>query len=374
MTDENQAETEVEQTTEVESTEAVVETEVGEIDGGELTDGVVDEAEAQEDEGAETSEDEPEQQKREPLNSDDDPVVGELLSLIHGNLTNAFIEEIKNMPQAWEKTSEDGQDEIIERCRNRAEHHIRNIAAAIMGRNYERCTAIVDTVTHKDECKVVLKTHDVEGGLMFAQRAGGQSVVVVFTDDKEYLNGGAGMPKKDKKQPDLLEAAEEAGENSDDPLYGQAVDLVIAGGKVSIDLLQREIKIGYNRAARLIDAMESDGIISTADESGQRTVLEIDEPEAEPEAEEAETEEPQAGDIPMLYRQGQYDLIVDDSIETSIDGNDLEDAAAKLGYTEFEIQDQGTEAEYAVILDDERVRDDGVVLKIKFAETQPAAE
>jgi len=343
MTDENQADENV--------VDQSVETEVDEVS----TD-----VENEQVDDVETVEAEPKPSNDEIINSDDDEIIGEVLGLIHGNLTNAFIEEIRNMPHIWDKTGEDGQDEIIERCRNRAEHHIRSIAAAILGRKYEKCTAIVDTVTHKDECKVVLKTHDVEGGLMFAQRAGGQSVVVVFTDDKDYLNGG-GMPEKDKRQRDMLEDVE----IEKDALYQQCLDLVIAEGKVSLDLLQREIKIGYNRAARIIEMMESEGVVSAPDESGQRTVLDVDEPgEVVSETDEI---------VPMLHRPGKYDLIVDEQVETSIEANDLEDATSNLGYTEFEIQDQGTENEYAIIIDDERVQDDGVVVKIQFSENQASA-
>ena len=46
-----------------------------------------------------------------------------------------------------------------------------------------------------------------------------------------------------------------------DDLYRQAVEEVRKSGKASISLLQRRLRIGYSRAARLIDQMEADGII-----------------------------------------------------------------------------------------------------------------
>jgi len=51
-----------------------------------------------------------------------------------------------------------------------------------------------------------------------------------------------------------------------DPLYDEAVDMVRRKGRASISMLQRALRIGYTRAARLIDSMERDGIISTAAE------------------------------------------------------------------------------------------------------------
>lgn len=61
---------------------------------------------------------------------------------------------------------------------------------------------------------------------------------------------------------------------SDDVLYGAASLLVVAKNKVSVSMVQRELKIGYNRAARLIERMEHEGLVSHMDESGNRKILE----------------------------------------------------------------------------------------------------
>lgn len=65
----------------------------------------------------------------------------------------------------------------------------------------------------------------------------------------------------------------EAGEGEDDPMYGDAVKLVIEFGKASTSLLQRRLRIGYGRAAHLIDLMEQDGIVGAADGPKPREVL-----------------------------------------------------------------------------------------------------
>lgn len=65
--------------------------------------------------------------------------------------------------------------------------------------------------------------------------------------------------------------AEHAGD--DDPMYQQAVDVVLKYRKASISLVQRHLFIGYNRAARLIEAMEAQGVVSRMDSTGHRTVL-----------------------------------------------------------------------------------------------------
>ncbi len=58
-----------------------------------------------------------------------------------------------------------------------------------------------------------------------------------------------------------------------DELYQQAVDIIKSEGKASTSFLQRKLQIGYNRAARIIDMMEADGIVSKANHVGKRDVL-----------------------------------------------------------------------------------------------------
>ena len=58
-----------------------------------------------------------------------------------------------------------------------------------------------------------------------------------------------------------------------DPLYQTAIDLIKTEGKASTSFLQRKLQIGYNRAARIIDMMEEEGIVSKANHVGKRDVL-----------------------------------------------------------------------------------------------------
>ena len=58
-----------------------------------------------------------------------------------------------------------------------------------------------------------------------------------------------------------------------DELYQTALDLIRSEGKASTSFLQRKLQIGYNRAARIIDMMEADGIVSKANHVGKRDVL-----------------------------------------------------------------------------------------------------
>jgi S-DNA-T family DNA segregation ATPase FtsK/SpoIIIE len=70
---------------------------------------------------------------------------------------------------------------------------------------------------------------------------------------------------------DSLGDGDAAGEK--DPMYDQAVEVVLKNRKASISLVQRHLKIGYNRAARMLEEMEKAGVVSSMSGSGQREIL-----------------------------------------------------------------------------------------------------
>jgi S-DNA-T family DNA segregation ATPase FtsK/SpoIIIE len=88
--------------------------------------------------------------------------------------------------------------------------------------------------------------------------------------EAEYVESFLEAPKDDKGR-DLEVGAEDAEGN--DELYEDGVRLVLEFGKASTSLLQRRLRIGYGRAAHLIDMMERDGIVGPADGSKPREIL-----------------------------------------------------------------------------------------------------
>ncbi len=85
----------------------------------------------------------------------------------------------------------------------------------------------------------------------------------------EYAEGFLEGPKDEKGNP---EASANDGEDND-PMFDDAVRLVYEFGKASTSLLQRRLRIGYGRAAHLIDMMERDGLVGPADGSKPREIL-----------------------------------------------------------------------------------------------------
>ena len=78
--------------------------------------------------------------------------------------------------------------------------------------------------------------------------------ILNFADEKEISDGSKNQGDKDE-------------------LYQTALEIIKSEGKASTSFLQRKLQIGYNRAARIIDMMEADGIVSKANHVGKRDVL-----------------------------------------------------------------------------------------------------
>ena len=98
--------------------------------------------------------------------------------------------------------------------------------------------------------------HEVEDVVRYLKTQGQPDYVLAVTEADDItlfpdLNGGAAA----------------------DVLYQQAIDLVLREGKASTSFIQRHLQIGYNRAARLIERMEAEGIVTPANNAGKREVL-----------------------------------------------------------------------------------------------------
>ena len=83
---------------------------------------------------------------------------------------------------------------------------------------------------------------------------------------EEVLTGG-------ESSDPIAAALGEDGDNEQDPLYDEAVAFVTETRRVSISSVQRKLKVGYNRSANLVEAMEQAGVVSAAGHNGQREVL-----------------------------------------------------------------------------------------------------
>jgi S-DNA-T family DNA segregation ATPase FtsK/SpoIIIE len=98
-----------------------------------------------------------------------------------------------------------------------------------------------------------------------------------FVTDDEVRNitdflRAQGKPEYDVEIKDSGPNAEDIDEEYDE-FYDKAVDFIARQGKASTSMIQRQFKIGYNRAARIIECMEREGVVGPQDGSRPRKVL-----------------------------------------------------------------------------------------------------
>ncbi len=84
----------------------------------------------------------------------------------------------------------------------------------------------------------------------------------------DYIDGILDSPEETEET-----GEEGGGDMESDPLYDEAVGIVLKNRRASISLVQRHLRIGYNRAARLIEQMEKSGLVSSMQSNGNREIL-----------------------------------------------------------------------------------------------------
>jgi S-DNA-T family DNA segregation ATPase FtsK/SpoIIIE len=125
-----------------------------------------------------------------------------------------------------------------------------------------------------------------QGDMLYLPPGSGypQRIHGAFVDDQEVHRVVDTLKARGEPQyiESILEApiaSDESGEpggadgSESDPLYDQAVEIVLKNKRASISLVQRHLRIGYNRAARLVEQMEAAGLVSSMSSSGSREIL-----------------------------------------------------------------------------------------------------
>jgi DNA segregation ATPase FtsK/SpoIIIE, S-DNA-T family len=154
-------------------------------------------------------------------------------------------------------------------------------------------TRIAFQVSSKIDSRTILDQMGAEallgmGDMLYMPSGTGLPVRVhgAFVSDDEVHRVVAYL-KEQGGEPNYIEGVLEGGTVDDDgdllgdggngsekdPMYDQAVEVVLKNRKASISLVQRHLKIGYNRAARLVEDMEKAGLVSAMSGSGQREIL-----------------------------------------------------------------------------------------------------
>lgn len=203
------------------------------------------------------------------------------------SLLQGLIQEIRIMPDCWQKLPEAKQQDIIDRL----ERQVRNAATiavhTIAGSDRDTVYGKLESFTAKDKVKAVFTVSPSSPNQEQLFGAVHQDCLLIIGGAAEFLDGMKDVKADPDQNPlDLNggdhEMEEDGAWGADtDPLYQAAVEFVRETRRASISAIQRKLKIGYNRAARIIERMEKEGVVTAADSNGGREVLDAAVVEAE---------------------------------------------------------------------------------------------
>lgn len=217
------------------------------------------------------------------------------------DLVEAALFEIKNIHAPWSKLNEGSQQEVITRLTDAATESVYRAIAIISSRSVDTIPLTVQDAKFKPKaititasidahdpnraglidvagklCLLVLAPTDYAEGLDFIQPDRDQKDLALHVSDIT-----SGLFDKQPTGPDEPDGESVFVGDDQDPLYAEAVAFVTETRRASISAVQRKLKIGYNRAARMLDWMESQGIVTPIDTNGAREVLVQSQPSAQ---------------------------------------------------------------------------------------------
>lgn len=186
------------------------------------------------------------------------------------DLLAATLDEIKILQKPWPSMSKSEQNEVIDRLRERVKDNVQRAVALIAAENRVTVVAKLDAVTFKRgiQATISLSKSNIHR-LDLADNVGEQVLVCImpsdqFTGDMDNLQG----EDDQRSLPDDEQFAPE-----EDPLYREGVAFVRKSQRASISAVQRQLKIGYNRAARMVERMEVEGVVTAMNSNGSREVI-----------------------------------------------------------------------------------------------------
>ncbi|WP_085701934.1 DNA translocase FtsK [Pseudomonas sp. B15(2017)] len=212
--------------------------------------------------------------------------------LVH-DLVEAGLFELKNLHSPYSKLNEGQQQEVIERLTEAAEKAAHNAIGIIASRGATTIELIMKEVKFNSKQLTLTSIVDAKNPNRhdLIDSAGHICLLVMAPDD---YNEGLDFIRPDRDQPDLpLHVSEMTGNlfegkatgpdepdgfehttgEVEDGLYSQAVAFVLESRRATISAVQRKLKIGYNRAAELMNKMENLGVVSPMDHTGAREVM-----------------------------------------------------------------------------------------------------
>lgn len=186
-------------------------------------------------------------------------------------LMNAVIEELKLMDEPYKNMKEAGQKRVIKSVELGVKDAIEKAVDILAAEERHTVVASVEKVTFGKGVQVSISASaDQVNILDLAQhkkKGGRVNIIMIDNDVHGSRMEGAPVAEKDQKPLPLED------KNAPDQLLEEAKEFIVQSRKASISAVQRKLKIGYNRAARLIEDLEKAKVVSPMQSNGSRSVL-----------------------------------------------------------------------------------------------------
>lgn len=213
--------------------------------------------------------DEFEQQLRDLETTEDFPRI-QAAETLGVDLLAALLDEIKILQQPWQSMPQRQPNDLIDRLRERIKDNVQRAVAIIAADTRVTVTATLEQVTFKGGIEAKLKLSKAnQHRLDLADNVGEQVLVIIMP--AEHFTHGMDEVQGEEDQRALPD--DEQFDPEDDPLYHHGVRHVRESRRASISSVQRHLKIGYNRAARMVERMEAEGVVTAMATDGSREVI-----------------------------------------------------------------------------------------------------
>ncbi len=205
--------------------------------------------------------------------------------MVH-DLVEAALLELRNIKTPFSRLNEEDQQEVIDRLTEQAQDVVCTAIGIISSRSVDTIPIKIADSKFKEKSITVTGVVDAQDpnrhGLI--DLSGKLALLVLAPND--YSEGIDGVrAERDQRELPLsaseivadmgLERHQDEEELPDGPdsLFDEAVAFVRSSRRASISAVQRHLKIGYNRAARMIEQMEAEGVVTTITSTGAREVI-----------------------------------------------------------------------------------------------------
>ncbi len=193
------------------------------------------------------------------------------------DILQVLLQEIRVLPGVWQQLPEQKQAAVIDRLRSTVDRTVKHAVKLISAGERPAIGGILESVAIKEGIKATFKVSQFDPLRHDLIDRAGKVCMLVVADAEEYLQGmDTVVPDPDQSALALDEGGDDdeaGGTGAQDPLYIEAVSHVVDTRQVSISGLQRYLKIGYNRAARIVEELESAGVVTAPNSNGEREVL-----------------------------------------------------------------------------------------------------